>query len=218
MTRIGMGGVRRGAFALVALLLAVAVPPPAAAQSLGQIQSDILSIDPDRLFSQTKLGQSMAAELQSEREALIERNRELEAQLEAEEKALTELRADSTPEEFRDLADAFDAKVQDIRRESERRARDLERKNSQVRITFMRLVEPVLIEIMRDANATVIMDGRTILLRAGSIDITDQAIRRIDKKLGDTQPELSVPSGGNAPAVTEQEGGTAPVIDPLPQD
>lgn len=171
-----------------AALLTAPMGVPALAQSVGVVQSDILVVDPERLFESTKLGQAMAAEVQAEREALIALNRNLEAELEAEEKALTALRDETSPEEFRDLADAFDTRVQEIRRESERRVRDLERSRERAPIEFMRQVEPVLVELMREAGAVVVLDRRSVLLRDDVVDITVIAAQRIDILLAPSPP------------------------------
>lgn len=177
--------------ALVAGVSLVANPIPSIAQDVGVVQSEILVVDPERLFSQTRLGQSFVAQLQLERDELIARNRRIEAELEAEEQALTEKRDETSPEEFREMADAFDAKVQEIRRESERRVRDLERNRERAPVDFMREVEPVLVDIMRAAGGVVVMDARNVLLRADVIDITDVAIARIDATLA---PESDAPA------------------------
>lgn len=189
------GALLRGS--LLALCLSLAGVGYASAQGVGVVQSDVLVINPDRLFAETQLGETMNEELQAKRDALIAHNRKLEAELEAEEKALSELRAETSPEEFRDLADAFDAKVRNIRQDSDRRARDLDRLRSQAPVTFMRLVEPVLVEIMRDADAAVIMDSRSVLLRAEVVDITDIAVSRIDEEIGS---ELPGSMGSDTPA------------------
>jgi len=173
-----------------------------AAQSIGVVQSDVLVVNPDRLFAETRLGQRMTDELQAERDALIALNRDLEQQLETEEQALTELRAETGPEEFRAMADAFDQKVQQIRQDSERRARDLERSRAQAPVTFMRVVEPVLIEIMRDAEAAVILDSRAALLSVEAVDITAVAISRVDATIGDTMPGAPAPPGEPQPQDT----------------
>ncbi|MDW3116610.1 MAG: OmpH family outer membrane protein [Roseovarius pacificus] len=212
MTCCGLAVVRR---VLVALSLLCAAVPGAVAQDMGVIESDILVIDPDRLFAETQLGLRMTSTLRAEREALIARNRELEAQLEAEEKALTDLRAQTSPEEFRKLADTFDSKVQEIRSQSERRARDLERNSSQATVQFMRLIEPVLVQIMREAGAAVVMDSRNVLLRAGAIDITDLAITRIDERIGDAMPGDAPPQDSTPMPDTPEQG---PEEDPPAQD
>jgi len=168
----------------VALGLGAAAPGAAMAQDVGVVQSDILVLDPESLFERTQLGRAINAELQQEREALIAQNRALEAELEAEELALTQQRTDSTPEEFRALADAFDEKVQKIRQDSERRVRQHERNREIAPVEFMRRVEPILTELMREAGAAVVLDRRSVIYRSDVVDITDTAIQRIDASIG----------------------------------
>jgi len=177
----------RGLLAAVLVLGGLAgVVPPAGAQDIGVVQSDILVLDPERLFEQTRLGRNMRAEHQAKREELAARNRKLESELEAEEQRLTDLRAETAPEDFRDMADAFDEKVQKLRRDSERRVRDLERERERLPLMFLRAVEPVLTDLMRNASGVVLLDARTVLFRADAVDITDTAIARIDAEIGDS--------------------------------
>jgi len=160
----------------------------AQAQSVGVVQNEILVLDTERFFSGSMIGQRFVKEYQAEREALIAQNREIEAELRAEEQALTQQRAGLTPEEFRDLADAFDARVQVIRQDNERAARDLESARERAPLVMIRRAQPVLIELMQDTGGVVILDSRQILLRLDVIDITDMAIERVDAVLGDGSP------------------------------
>lgn len=167
---------------------------PALAQNVGVVQSDILVVDPERLFEDTRMGQAITARLQQEREDLIALNRKLETELEAEELALTEQRDTTSPENFRALADAFDEKVQQIRADSQRRVRQHERNRERAPLDFMRQVEPVLVELMREAGASVVMDRRTVLLQDDVVDITSAAVQRIDATLGDGSGNEREPS------------------------
>lgn len=189
----------RGFRGIIRLMCALALlwAAPVAAQDVGVVQSDILVLDPDRLFSETRLGQRINRDYLAERDKLIARNRKIESELEAEELALTEQRAQTTPEEFRDLADAFDVKVQEIRRDSERAVRDLELSRDRAPVTFMRMVEPVLQELMQDANGAVILDVRSVLLRTDVVDITSVAIARVDERIGDGLPEEAPEDGAS---------------------
>ena len=180
---------------LVALFGAVG---PGAAQQIGVVQSEILVIDPSRLFDETELGKKMLADHQAAREALAARNRKIEAELKAEEQRLTKERAHTPAKEFRDLADAFNTKVQKIRRDSERRVRDLKRERERLPVEFMHRVEPVLSEIMRKAGGVVMLDARKVLFRVDAIDVTDAAIALIDLKIGAESPAQS-PPGSPAP-------------------
>ena len=134
----------RGLTAFVLAFVLLQAGPLATAQEIGTVQSEILVLHPEHLFEKTKLGKRMLADHQAKREELAARNRKLEAELEAEEKRLTELRKETSAEEFRDMADAFDEKVQKIRRDSQRRVSDLERERERLPLAFLRAVEPTL--------------------------------------------------------------------------
>nr|WP_246175975.1 OmpH family outer membrane protein [Roseovarius bejariae] len=181
-------------------VLGVAPAPAVLAQDVGVVQSEILVLDPERLFAETLLGQRMLEEFQAAREAMSTRNRELEAELEAEEKSLTEKRATLSPEAFRELADHFDTKVQRIRRESDRAVRNLERRRELLPVQFMRMVEPVLVGLMEDTGGAVIMDARSVLLRADAVDVTDLAATRIDAEIGEGPEAPQADTQGNEAA------------------
>lgn len=188
--------------ALVLIGLAVA---PLHAQSVGVVQSEILVLDPERLFEGSQLGQRILSELQTAREDLIARNRRIEAELEEQEQDLTDLRPTISPEEFRQLADEFDRKVQEMRRDSERRVRDLERNRERAPIDFLRQVEPIVIEVMREAGGVVVMDARSVLFRADVIDITDLMIARLNEEIGEGVPQ----DGANGQAQPGEEAQQA---------
>ncbi|WP_104019030.1 OmpH family outer membrane protein [Roseovarius nitratireducens] len=158
---------------------------PARAQQLGVVQSDVLVIDIERLLEETAYGQKLQAGIEAERDALIARNDRVAAELEAEEQKLTELRATTPPDEFREMADAFDTKVTQLRRESERLSRELERQRDLAPVQFMRVVQPVLGEILNEADAVALLDVRSVILRAEVADVTDIAVSRIDARIGE---------------------------------
>ena len=171
--------------AMVVALLAGSGDGPARAQQLGVVQSDVLVIDIERLLAETAYGQRLQAGIEAERDALIARNERVATELEEEEQALTELRATTPPDEFRQMADAFDTKVTQLRRESERLSRDLERQRDLAPVQFMRVVQPVLGDILTEADAVALLDVRSVILRADVADVTDIAISRIDAAIGE---------------------------------
>ncbi|MGX0878661.1 Skp family chaperone for outer membrane proteins [Roseovarius sp. MBR-154] len=202
----------RGAIALIGLLaLALGSPVVVPAQQLGVVSSDVVVIDSERLLTETEYGQRLQREVQEERERLIAHNERVAAQLEAEEQSLTEMRGTVPADEFRDMADAFDNKVTELRRESETKSRELERRRELAPLQFMRVVQPVLADLLTEADAVAMLDRRGVLLHADVADVTDLAISRIDAQIGtgpdalpqpqeDTgdarpMPELPVPDG-----------------------
>ena len=168
--------------ALLALCLAV-VPHVGAAQQSGV--SPILTIDQDRLFSETRLGAETLAELERRAQELAAENTEIENTLLAEELALTEQRATLPADEFRGLADAFDERVQRLRSEQDEKARQLNRQGEEARAAFFNEIAVILSDIVREKGAVVVIDRRDVFLSADSIDITGEAIQRINQLADD---------------------------------
>ena len=90
------------------------------------------------------------------------------------------------------MADAFDTKVTRLRNEAERNSQQLERRRERAPLQFMRVVQPVLAELLDEAEAVVMLDLRSVLLHDNVADVTDLAIMRINARIGegpDTLPE-----------------------------
>lgn len=166
---------------------------PVFAQGQGTSTSTILTINQERLFAASLYGERVATEIESASKTLISENRRIEADLTAEEKSLTEQRPNLTSEAFRLLADGFDEKVQAIRRAQEVKTRELSRRLEEERATYFKLVVPILGTLMKEHGATVILDRRVIFISADGVDITDEAIRRIDATLGDGAAQPTAP-------------------------
>lgn len=173
--RAGILGVLLG-FATANAMLAQGQNPPAAT---------LLTLNQERLFSASLFGERVAQELEESSKLLATENREIEAGLIAEEKALTEQRKTLEPAEFRILADAFDEKVQGIRHTQEEKSRELGLRLEQEQARFFNQIVPILGQIMKERGAVAIVSRRAIILSADSIDITDDAVRAIDATLGD---------------------------------
>lgn len=169
---------RRALLAGLAALAGLAVP--AAAQTSVGLPPPVLIVDIERIFANTAAGQGVSAEFEAAARALAEENRRIEAELEAEERELTEQRDELSSEEFRARADAFDAKVQRLRAEQDEKAREVEALQSGGRQRVLQEIVPILSEILRERGALVLLDRRDVFLAADAIDITDEAIRRIN--------------------------------------
>lgn len=167
-------------------LAALAVSAPVGmAQTLAPPAGSILVLNQDRLLTQTEFGQRIQQELDAASQALAAENRQIESQLTDEELDLTERRPLIAPEDFRVLADEFDARVVAIRAAQDAKGRDLQTQSEAAQQRFFEETFPVLLEIVEARGAAVLLDSRTVLLSAGSVDITDAAIVAIDEALGD---------------------------------
>ncbi|ADO42689.1 outer membrane chaperone Skp [Ketogulonicigenium vulgare Y25] len=197
-------------------MAAVSVAMPAMAQPLNpqtapqqvepQLRSPILTLDTERLYAESLFGQDVRIEYDRQGEALAAQNRQIEADLTAEEQSLTEARAAMEPTDFRAAADAFDAKVQQIRIEQDAKQEDLQDILTRGREQFLVLVTQDLIGlmaetgaagVMAETGAAVILDRRSVFLSAGVVDVTDEAIERVNDGY---RARRDAAQGANAPA------------------
>lgn len=188
-------------------MAAVSVAMPAMAQPLNpqtapqqvepQLRSPILTLDTERLYAESLFGQDVRIEYDRQGEALAAQNRQIEADLTAEEQSLTEARAAMEPTDFRAAADAFDAKVQQIRIEQDAKQEDLQDILTRGREQFLVLVTQDLIGLMAETGAAVILDRRSVFLSAGVVDVTDEAIERVNDGY---RARRDAAQGANAPA------------------
>ena len=174
----------------MAALVLLAGAVTAQERSRLDVKSPVLTIDSERLFDGSDFGRNTAAEFEALAAQLSSENRRIEEELSQEERDITEQRASLTPQEFRELADAFDAKVQEIRREQDTKTRQLNTDLEERRRQFLNAAAPVLEQLMREAGAGVIMERRSVFISSNSIDITDVAISRLNEVL---------PGAGSAP-------------------
>ncbi len=178
----------------------------ASAQDIGVAQSQIVVLDTEKVFSATILGRSIADDLADKVRALAAENQRITEELEAEEKELTEKRKTISAEEFRKLADAFDEKVQRIRVEQDAKQRELQALRDRERQSFLDSIAPILSAIAREHGAVVVLERRNVLLSAGRIDITEEAIEKINIALDYDGTGGATPApaeGQDAPAANE---------------
>ena len=187
---------------MVAALLAAT--SPAAAQWRAEVggtaesRAQVLTLDQDRLFRDSDFGRETMRQFDEEAASLAVENRRIEAELEREERALTQRRSLLAPEEFFKLANAFDARVVEIRAQQDAKTRNLAAWLDERRSAFFKAMLPVLTNVLAETGASVILPNEGVLIALSKVDVTDLAIRRANETL--ELPEASAPPDENAPA------------------
>lgn len=184
-----MSGGKRGLICIswvFCLALALAeLPSVADAQEEVAGAAAVLVIDQDRLFAESAFGRASQARESETADVLDAENKRIQAALVAEEQELTLLRKTLSSEEFAARAEAFDQKVEQIRAEQDAKARELGNIREEDIKIFVAALTPVLGEILKDRGAAVILDKATVLVSLNAVDVTDEAIARIDAALGE---------------------------------
>jgi len=193
----------------LAALSLIALPSKSLAQASSFSLPDIpvLTIERERLFTETQFGQNLSAAIAARGRRLSAENRQIEQELADEESELTKLRKTLDPEEFRVLADEFDIKVTKARSEQDTKARGLSQLTDQVERSFLFTIAPAIEVLMREKGASVILDRRAVFVSADASDITQEAIGRIDSALGKGMPldELLAPTPARQENATQDQ-------------
>lgn len=181
--------------ARVTLVLALLGATPALAQQQGNfptaplergsVISPVLTIDSERVYTESAYGKRIASDHEERLVELGAENRKIEAELASEELEITARRAAMTPEAFRELANAFDAKVQKIKQTQVSKEIALTGQLEKARDDFWASAAPVLERLMRDADAAVILERRSVFVSVSVVEITEDAIQLFDQTLGD---------------------------------
>lgn len=180
-----MQRVLAAALICVAGMAGAQTPPADTAALAPPVQSTILTLDQEALFSRSQFGQALRAEIAKDASVAEAETRKIDADLEVEERDLTEKRAKLSADEFRLLADAFDTKVKNLRAEREAAASALRDKEAAARQKFVGAVTQIIGDYMVQRGATAIVDKKVIIVSLLSIDITSDIVALIDQKLGD---------------------------------
>jgi len=150
------------------------------AAPLASQEASILVVDLDRAYETSLFGKSMRAQFREDNQDVAAENTLLLNALKDEELQLTEDRATLSAEEFAAAAAAFDAKVQEIRSARLEKIRQVDEQFKNLKPLFFSRIEPFFDLVMREFNATVILEKRSVLRSIEGIDITDLLVERVD--------------------------------------
>jgi Skp family chaperone for outer membrane proteins len=164
------------------LLVWLVVALPATAQ---EVTPQILVFDMNRIYFETLYGRRIAEDLNQAAIAVQTENDQIAATLTEEEGSLTLRRPEMTPEDFRAEADAFDAKVQEVRRVRDAKNVELQAVNAEQRATFEDRVQGIIANVMLERGAVIVLEQRSVVMSVRAANITDDVIVRVDAELGD---------------------------------
>jgi Skp family chaperone for outer membrane proteins len=167
---------------------------PPLSQGVGQMP--FVTLDDDRLFAQSLYGKALLDRLEAEQAALAAENREIEGRLAERERDLTDRRGSLDAAVFREQADAFNAEVETHRAGQAAKERALYQRHDADRLRFRDVANQVLAQIMSERGALAIIAEEAIVLGFREIDITDDAIARMNDLVGDgsSLPEPAAPA------------------------
>ena len=154
----------------------LALPLPVLAQASG-----ILVVDLDRAYEKSKFGLSMRDAFNIDNQLVTDENATILNALKEEELQLTEDRTTLSPEDFAIAAANFDTKVQEIRRLRLQKIRQVDERFKRLKLLFFQRIDPFFDVMMRDFNATAILEKGSVVRSIDAVDITDLLVERVDQ-------------------------------------
>lgn len=140
----------------------------------------IILIDRQRVLSESEPALRLREAEQDRRVALRGELDKIQQALEAEEAEISELRGELDAEAFEARVRAFDAHVREARRRSQALGEGLQAEFERARQQLVAALSPVLAELLDSHQADVIIDVRSVLATRPNLDVTDEAIRRLN--------------------------------------
>ena len=154
----------------------LALPLPVLAQASG-----ILVVDLDRAYEISKFGLSMRDAFNIDNQLVTDENVTILNALKEEELQLTEDRTTLSPEDFAIAAANFDTKVQEIRRLRLQKIRQVDERFKRLKLFFFQRIDPFFDVVMREFNATAILEKGSVVRSIDAVDITDLLVERVDQ-------------------------------------
>ena len=157
--------------------------------------SPILIVNVDRIYRESAAGRSISA---AEAELVKQAETELRARRDAlttEEQALAAERDTLSPSQLEERTAQFRASVAELRQFRRERGVAIQKAVSAARVVLKQALQPVLVAIMRERRAAAMLDARNVVLSASALDITDEAIRRLDAAAGTIEVRIEVSNG-----------------------
>lgn len=175
-------------FAAVALLAALGVAGPAAAQR-GRQAATVMIVDYQRIVASSDVGrdmttklnqinQQMQAELQPEAQAIQQEQQSI--QQASANLSETQLRNNSA---LNQRAQAFTQRYEQFRVRNATMERDFNYTRAVTLNRFGEQIGPILREVMDARGAGVVVDASSVLLQGNGFDATDDVVQRLNQRV-----------------------------------
>lgn len=173
---------RRFCACLLLFVLILAARPSWAELSLAVV-------DVQALLTESNAAKNVQEQLQKRKEDFLNALSAEEQKLRAEEQKLNEERADLGKEEFAQKAKAFEEKLIETRQMAQSQKRSLDEASAQALSKLRAELYKIVQEIADEKNYSVVIARQSVVVGEKSIDITEQAMERLNNKVTEIKIE-----------------------------
>lgn len=172
---------------VVAFLIQVAGVMPATAQDTG---SSIAVVDVQGALRNSDAAKEVQAKINERRQAYQRQVTEEEKALRNSEQDLQQQRSVLAPEAYQQQLRAFRDRVADVQKSVQERRRALDQSFTNAMNKVRDVLVSVIAEIADERGAKVVLFKDHIVIAEKSLDISDEALRRLNERLPSVPVEL----------------------------
>jgi len=173
----------RPLFGVVFLFSILIFLAPATAQETNDENIGVLVVDMQRIQRDAAAAvnvREQSTAMRAELEAMVAERAKAISKEEAE---LAELRERLEPDEFRQRVREFEKKVFANRDFAQQGSTKLQAVRVQASNQLRRAIAPILAQLLRERRAQLMLDKSQVILSVDTLDVTDEALKRLDSAL-----------------------------------
>ena len=174
---------------LIAAVLITAAPPAAQAQAVPAPKMGV--VDVQRVLRESKASKSVRPEIDRMRKAFQQQVSAQEQRLRQVEQELTRQRAILAPEAFAQKRRAFSEDARKAQSDVQRRRRELDQAFNNTKNEILKNLVVVARDVAEAKKLNMLVEKRFVFLSAKTMDVTNDIIVRLDKRLPSLKIDLS---------------------------
>jgi Skp family chaperone for outer membrane proteins len=158
-------------------------------------RAPVLVVDLQQVRANSTAVQRIRAQIETRRDAYEATLREIERDLQAEQRALLERRAEMSNDDYAAAVRALEARLTDAQRSMRQTKADLDRLYSSGMVEVDRAIAAIAEEIAVDRGAQLVLPKAGVLLVRNELEVTDTVLVRLNERL----PDIALESPGSSP-------------------
>ena len=113
----------------------------------------------------------------------IKNLQEKEKKILSEEKKIIEQKKILSPEDYKNKVNDLRSKVSSLQKERSYLLNNVAKQRTKAKNELLKNLNPIIKEYMKEKNIRMVIDKKSLLLADENLEITDEIIKRLDKKL-----------------------------------
>ena len=147
------------------------------------LNAEIFYIDIDKIINQTNVGKHINKEFESSKNINDTKNLKTKNELKKREESLIAQKNILEANEFNNKLNIFRKDVNDFNQLNQKLNRDLQNNLMKNKTNFLKLIEPILLDYVREKKITYLLQKKYIIVGHNDLNKTSDIINIVDKRI-----------------------------------